>query len=36
MQVRFHLVALFRLEKETLIASTALDAPVAGHVSLSV
>jgi len=36
MTVRIHLVALFRVEKKTLIASTALSASVAGHVSLSV
>ena len=36
MPVRLNFVALFRMEKKTLIASTALSAPVAGHVSLSV
>jgi len=36
MPVRFDFVTLFRVEKKTLITSTALGAPVAGHVSLSV
>ncbi len=36
MPVRLHFVALLRLEKETLTAPTALGAPVARHVGLSV
>jgi len=36
MPVRLDFVALFRMEKKTLIATTTLSAPVAGHVSLSV
>ena len=36
MPVRLHFVALFRVEKKTLITSTALGAPVATHVGLSV
>jgi hypothetical protein len=36
MPIRIHLVALFRVEKETLIASAALRAPITGNVSLFV
>lgn len=35
MQVRLHMVALFRVKEKTLIASTALGAPVAGHLGLA-
>jgi hypothetical protein len=35
MPVRLHLVSLFRVEEKTLITPATLDAPVAGHVSLS-
>ena len=35
MPVRLHLVALFGVEEKTLITSTALGAPVAGHLSLA-
>ena len=36
MAVRLYIVALFRVKKETLIASTTLRAPIARHVSLLV
>ena len=36
MPVLFDLVAVFRMKKEPLIASTALGAAVTGHVGLSV
>lgn len=36
MSIRLHVVALFRVKKETLIAFATLGARVAGHVSLTV
>jgi hypothetical protein len=36
MPVRIHLVALFRMKKEALIAPAALRAAIAGNVSLFV